>query len=207
MSKFDRKPAFAEFAAILVGVAMLSSAVGQDLVGPERTQIKASEASPDAEFGISHGHKLQANGWAFKRWNIEAAPANFFRQSRARWFKGGRMKNVEADPAILDPISGLPQRLDDGTSVSSDYFFDMRGFGGEWVVEAIGDDVMLKIWGRRMKRISDARVEFTIGETEKASMFVTITRIGDGGLQDILLYKKEDEARVKSGKHWSDAMD
>ena len=147
--------------------------------------------------------KIQVGAWFLSPWNPEAAPANFVKANRKSWWVGPHNNKEPLDARYIDPETGLPHSLPRGSFVTSEYFWNQTGFDGAWVLEAIGDARISAGLVRNQKRISKNRVEFVIAKGAKPVMYIQIDRIGAGGLQDIRLYRKEDEARLDAGHHWS----
>ena len=147
--------------------------------------------------------QIQGGPWFLAKWNIESAPANYFRAHESGWFQGNPNKKVNLDKSFIDPATGYPHSLPRGSFVASRYYFGNPGFGGRWVLEADGD-VEIDIGLSRSKyRVSNKRVEFDVDNNAKRSVFIRVNRIGEGGVKDIRLFRKEDETRLKEGKFWS----
>ena len=152
---------------------------------------------------VERAVQIQGGPWFLAKWNIEAAPANYFRAHDGGWFQGNPNKKVDLDESFVDPDTGYPHSLPRGSFVASKYYFGNPGFGGTWVLEAEGDAEIDAGLIRNKYRVSAKRVEFDIDNNSKQSMFVRINRIGEGGLKSIRLFRKEDEARLNAGNHWS----
>ncbi len=170
-------------------------------------QVSAQENAQQAEPAVDQRKaKIQAGAWFLAPWNSEAAPANFFRANKGQWFDGPPNNKKPLDRQYIDPATGLPQSLPHGSIVYSPYMWNVAGFDGTWVLEAIGDVRISAGLARNQRRISKNRVEFVNDPSFRPVLLIEIHQIGKGGLRDIRLYRKEDEARLDAGKYWSSAF-
>ena len=176
----------------LIVAGILFAAIG--LSGPR------ASAQPAADDRTA---KIQAGAWFLAHWNIEAAPANFFHTHVQKWHVGSPKNKKLADPQFIDSATGLPHSLPRGTVLTTGYFWNVAGFEGTWILEAVGDARISAVLARKQRRISKNRIEIVNDASFKPVMYVQIDHIGKGGLQEIRLYRKEDGARLAAGQHWS----
>ncbi len=142
----------------------------------------------------------QVGPWFMIRWNPEMAPLNYFRTGSVGW-KIGDPKGADLDLSLIDPATGYPTALPPGQKISSDYYFDIaNGADGVYVAEVIGD-ASISIGLMQANRISAKRLEFTM--SGKRAMHIIIDSIGTGGIQDMRIFLKADEAALNAGKLWS----
>ncbi len=150
--------------------------------------------------------KIQGGPWFLSPWNIESAPANFMHANTMLWWEGPPNNKKRLDAQYISSETGLPHSLPRGTFATTAYYWNVAGFDGTWVLEAIGDARVSPGLARNQRRISKKRVEFVNDPSFRPVLYIQIDSIGKGGLQGIRLYRKEDEARLKAGKHWSSAF-
>lgn len=186
-------------AGVLSAAALFAGPPALALRGADADQSEApSESAVD-----QRNAKIQVGPWFLWSSNMEAGPANFFHATNRKWHEGPPNNKKPLDPQYINVETGLPHSLPSGAIATTAYFWNVAGFEGTWILEAIGDARISAGLARKQRRISKNRVEITNDTSFQPVLYVQLDHIGKGGLEDIRLYRKEDEARLDAGKHWS----
>ncbi len=171
---------------------------------PPQEEEPQNEEPADEPLDTS-GLKIQAGPWFMAPWNLEMPTANYLSSGAGVWAYGNPDSGDHLPWSDIDLQTGLPRTIQSGKEAYTQYYFSHGSapgeFAGNWVLEAVGDAQVTAVHAENVTQVAPGRYEFSFSASS-SPITVKVSSVGSD-FQNLRVYRKEDEARVKQGKLWA----